>query len=254
MAQAIAVIDVLKRELKARGLTYAEIARRIDMSEANVKRMFSERNFTLERIDEICAAAGIEFTELTREFDQEEHLLTELTVRQEAEIVDDPKLFLVATAVLNLMSYDDILATYTLSAAEVVGLLTRLDRIGIIELRPNNRIKLKIARTFAWIPNGPIQNTFKNHSEDFFGSDFSGATETMLLLNGRLSRAAQLALVDRLKRVAREFSAQHIEDAALPLEQRPPISLLLACRPWLPRLMHRYLRKEAAAVMEVRNR
>jgi len=236
MTQAAAVIDVLKRELKARGLTYAQIAQRIGMSEASVKRMFSERNFTLSRLDQILTAAGIEFADLTRQFGREEHLLTRLTDEQEREIATDPKLFLVAGAVLNLMSFNDIVAEYTLPNAEVVGLLARLDRIGIIELLPNNRIRLKIARTFAWIPNGPIQQAFKNHAHDFFDSAFAGAGETMLLLNGRLSRTAQLALVDRLKRVAREFSAQHIDDAALPLAERPPISLLLACRPWTPAL------------------
>ena len=58
MAQASAVIEVLKGELKARNLTYAVVAQRISMSEASVKRMFSTGNFTLERIDAICAAAG----------------------------------------------------------------------------------------------------------------------------------------------------------------------------------------------------
>jgi transcriptional regulator with XRE-family HTH domain len=252
MAQASAVIDVLKRELKARGLTYAQIAKRIGMSEASVKRMFSERTFTLARLDQILGAAGIEFAELTRHFGREEHLLTQLTEAQEREIVAEPKLFLVACAVLNLMTFSDIVAEYTLPNAEVVGLLARLDRIGIIELLPNNRIRLKIARTFAWIPNGPIQQTFKNHAQDFFDSAFAGTGETMLLLNGRLSRTAQLALVDKLKRVAREFSAQHMDDAALPLAERPPISLLLACRPWTPSLWRPFERssgKSAARLL-----
>jgi transcriptional regulator with XRE-family HTH domain len=246
MAQAGAVVEVLKRELKARGLTYGAIAQRIGMSEASVKRMFSTCNFTLERIDAICAAAGIEFTELTRDFNREHNLLAQLTQMQEREIVDDPKLFLAAMAVLNLMSYDDILSVYTLAPAEVVGLLARLDRIGVIELLPNNRFKLKIARTFAWIPDGPIQTAFKNNAHDFFDSDFGGSAETMLLLNGRLSTANALALVDKLKRVAREFSAQHIEDAQLPLAQRPPISLLLACRPWQPAFMKPFIRAAGA--------
>ena len=246
MAQASAVVDVLKRELKARNLTYSVIAQRIGMSEASVKRMFSTGNFTLERIDAICEAAGIEFTELTRDFNREQNLLTQLTERQEREIVDDPRLFLAAVSVLNLMSFDDIVGAYTLTPAEVVGLLARLDRIGIIELLPNNRVRLKIARTFAWIPNGPIQTAFKNNAGDFFASDFAGSAETMLLLNGRLSRANALALVDKLKRVAREFSAQHIEDAALPLVERPPISILLACRPWQPAFMRPFIKPKPA--------
>ena len=252
MAHASAVVDVLKRELKARSITYAVVAKKIGMSEASVKRMFSTCNFTLERIDAICAAAGIEFTELTRDFNREQHLLTQLTEPQEREIVDDPKLFLVAVSVLNLMSFDDIVSVYTLSPAEVVGLLTRLDRIGVIELLPNNRFKLKIARTFAWIPNGPIQTAFKNNAGDFFDSDFSGSAETMLLLNGRLSKANALALVDKLKRVAREFSAQHIEDAQLPLAERPPISILLSCRPWQPAFMRPFIKaKPAVATRKV---
>jgi transcriptional regulator with XRE-family HTH domain len=246
MAQASAVVDVLKRELKARGVTYAQVAQRIGMSEPSIKRMFSQRNFTLARLDEICTAAGIEFTELTREFNREQHLLTQLTEEQEREIVDDPKLFLVAMSVLNLMSFEDIVNEYTLAPAEVVGLLARLDRIGVIELLPNNRFRLKVARTFAWIPNGPIQTAFKNNAGEFFESDFAAHGETMLLLNGRLSTANALALVDKLKRVAREFSAQHIEDAQLPLAERPPVSLLLACRPWQPAFTRPFTKSKTA--------
>lgn len=244
MASADAVIDVLKSELKARGITYAQVAKRIGMSEASIKRMFSERNFTLERIDQICAAAGVEFTDLAREFNREQHLLAQLTEAQEREIVADPKLFLAAICALNLLSYEDILATYALGEAELVGLLARLDRIGIIELLPNNRFKLRIARTFAWIPNGPIQRAFKSTVDDFFDSAFGGDGELMILLNGRLSRTNALALIDRLKRVAREFSDRHIEDAQLPADARPAMSLLLACRPWHPQFMRQLARPQ----------
>jgi hypothetical protein len=96
----------------------------------------------------------------------------------------------------------------------------------------NNRIKLLVARTFAWIPNGPMMQAFKRHAADFFDADFSQPGELLLLLNGRLSPASTLALVERLQRVAREFSDQHIQDAVLPPAERPPVSLLVACRPW----------------------
>ena len=61
---AAALVDALKRVLKARGLTYADIARGLDLSEASVKRIFSKRDFTLERLDEVCRLAGIDFAEL----------------------------------------------------------------------------------------------------------------------------------------------------------------------------------------------
>jgi transcriptional regulator with XRE-family HTH domain len=247
VAQASAVIDVLKRELKARGLTYAVIAERIGMSEPSIKRMFSQRNFTLERLDEICTAAGIEFTDLARGFDREQHLISRLTEKQESEIVTDAQLFLVAVCVLNHLSFDDILAAYALSEAELVGLLMKLHKMEIIELLPNNRFKLRIARTFAWQPNGPIQKSFKRNADDFFDSAFAAPDELMLLLNARLSRASRAQLVDKLRRLAREFSDQHLEDSHLPLADRAPMSLLLACRPWHPRFMRGHVKQKAAA-------
>ena len=163
--------------------------------------------------------------------------MSRLTVAQEREIVADPKLFLVAICALNLLSFDDILATYELTEVELVGLLVRLDRIGIIELLPNNRFKLRIARTFAWIPNGPIQTAFRSAADDFFDSDFAADDELMILLDGRLARASSAVLIEKLKRLAREFSDQHAEDAQLAAAERPPMTLLLACRPWRPQFM-----------------
>jgi transcriptional regulator with XRE-family HTH domain len=243
MSSAVLLIDQLKRELKARGITYAQLAKSIGMSEASVKRMLAQRNMTLERIDEILDATGIEFAELTDHFDREQKRITQLTAKQEQEVVSDPKLFLTAVCALNLMSYDEILAIYQLTEAELVGLLTRLDKLGFIELLPNNRFKLKVARTFAWVPNGPIMQAFKNNAGDFFDSEFTRQGEVMFLLNARLSPASRMALVDRLKRVAKDFSEQHYEDSHLTPQQREPVSLLIATRTWHLKAMSPYLRK-----------
>jgi DNA-binding Xre family transcriptional regulator len=79
MAGSAALIDVLKRELKARGITYARVARDLGMSEASVKRMFSQKNFTLKRLDAMCRIAHIEFSELTRTLNREEAQISQLT-------------------------------------------------------------------------------------------------------------------------------------------------------------------------------
>lgn len=70
MTKAVQLIDHLKRELKPRGLTYAKLAVTIGMSETSVKRMFAERNMSLDRLDEILKATGVELAELTGQFDR----------------------------------------------------------------------------------------------------------------------------------------------------------------------------------------
>ncbi len=244
MTQAVLLVDQLKRELKSRGITYARLAQLIGMSEASVKRMFSQRNMTLERVDEILTATCIEFAELTDHFDREQQRLAKMTLKQEEQVMNDPLLFLVAICALNLMSAEEMLATYSITEAELVASLLRLDHLGLIDLLPNNRFKLKVARTFAWLPNGPIMQAFKKNAADFFDSEFADAGEALFLLNARLSTASRLALMDRLKRVAREFSEQHYEDAHHPTNQREPVSLLIATRSWHLKAVEPFLRKK----------
>lgn len=233
MAHSAALIDVVKRELKARGITYERVARHLGLSVASVKRMFSRRDFTLKRLDEICELANTEFSDLVRSLHHEEPQISQLTYEQEKAIVADKKLFLVAVCVLNHATFEQIVSTYDISEPECIKLLTRLDRLKFIELQPNNRIKLVVSRTFSWLPDGPIQRFFNEQAHnEFFRSRFQGAGEFMLVVNGMLSDGSSAAMVTRLKRIAREFSDLHNEDVRLPLEQRSAMSLLVAIRHW----------------------
>ena len=56
------LIDSLKRVLKSRHVTYAVLAQRIGMSEASVKRLFSQRTFTLNRLEQVLTALELDFS------------------------------------------------------------------------------------------------------------------------------------------------------------------------------------------------
>ena len=242
---AAALVDALKRILKAKGLTYADIARGLDLSEASVKRIFSRREFTLERLDEVCRIAGVDFAELARAASEQAATSQQLTAAQEEEIVSDPKLLLVALCAVNNWTFDEMVATYDLPAAEATRCLARLDRHRIIELGPGNRIRPLISRSFAWRPGGPIQRFFQARIQDeYLASAFDGPGEVFLFVSGMLSHASRAELIARLKRVARDFTAQHGDDIALPLSRRFGTSLLIAMRPWEPRAF-RSLRHDA---------
>jgi len=242
MPHAITLVDTLKRLLKARGITYGELAARIDMSEASVKRMFSQKNFTLQRLDDILTASGIEFDELSAA-QATPGLISQLTLAQEREIIGDPRLLVVAVSAMNHIGFDDIVRFYDLSEVEVTKYLLRLDRIGFLELLPNNRVKLLIARTFGWIPNGPIQAYFRHEAAaDYLNSRFDGEDEVMRLVNVMLSKQSASALLERLKQVAAEFAQQHQHEIRLPLEQRHAISFIVAARPWVPQAFKALLR------------
>jgi transcriptional regulator with XRE-family HTH domain len=253
MTQTSSLVDALKRALKARGITYAQVARAIAMSEASVKRMFSQESFTLKRFDEICRFGGVDIVDLARAAESKEREISQLTLEQEREIVGNRKLFLAAVCALNHFTFAQILQTYDLTEAELVRLLTRLDRLKVIELAPGNRIRLLVSRTFSWLPDGPIQQFFKTRAQhEFFRSRFDRDGELMLFVNSMLSKSSAAAMIERLKQVANECSRLHEDDVHLPLDKRFGHSLLVAIRPWNIQAFRDLDRAPAAAGVQVR--
>mgnify|MGYP003705233869 CR=1 FL=1 len=62
-----------------------------------------------------------------------------------------------------------------------------LDRLGIIELRPLNRYRLKLAKTFRWRPHGPVMDFFREHALlDYYSGGFDGHGESLLLVHGSI--------------------------------------------------------------------
>jgi len=247
--RSFALVDALKRILKGRGITYAAVATGLGLSQASVKRMFSRREFTLQRLEDVCRIAGVDFAELAHEANAEEVGMSHLTVEQEREIVSDPTLMLVALCAVGNWTLRHIVDTYDIPEAECVRCLVRLDRRKIIELGPDNRIRSLISRTFSWLPGGPIQRYFRERIEsEFLSSKFDRPGELFLFVNGMLSRGSSAEVTARMRRVAGDFADLHAADRALPLSERHGASMLIAMRPWEPRAFRALRRKDQAPV------
>ena len=235
MAQSTALIHSLKRALKSRGLTYALVAKELGMSEANIKRMFSEQRFYLGVFDRICQLMGLEISDLAKIVEREQQSLEQLTELQEQELVADTKLLLITFLVVNGVTFNEIIAHYRFNEPEAIGYLTQLDRLGLIELLPNNRVKLRISPNFAWRSNGPIQQFFTEAlRNDFLNASFDQDGETLYFLSGMIKPASREALATKLKQVANEFRTHNHADAKLAYEDRFVTSMILGIRAWKP--------------------
>jgi hypothetical protein len=195
--------------------------------------MFSSYHFTLERFEQVCQIAGLGITELAREVDSEKNYITHLTLEQEREIVGNAKLFLIAVCALNHMTLEQILEVYDIPKSECIQLLLRLDKIKFLELMTNNRIRLKVASNFAWLPNGPILQYFRTRAQsEYFRSRFDGPNEMIMVVNAMLSPASSAQFAAKLRKLAGEFTELHNDDKHLPIGARRPASVVLALRPW----------------------
>jgi DNA-binding Xre family transcriptional regulator len=233
MSTTADLVLALKQELKASRMTYADLASALQLAESSVKRMLSKGDMPLSRIDAICRALKLDFAELARRVADNQPLLAELTEVQERAVVADKKLLLVAICVLSQWTLEQITSTYRLTDAEAIHCLAQLDRVGIIELKPLNRYRLKLAKTFRWRTHGPVMRYFREHAlTDYFAGSFGGPGEGLLLVHGSVSKGVASSFFDRMQRVAQDFAQQHLADQKLPEKEREGYTLLLAVRSW----------------------
>ncbi len=233
MSTSADLVTALKKELKAAQMTYADLAKALGMAESSVKRMLAKGDMPLSRIDAICRVLKLDFAELARRVADMRPLLAEMTEAQERAVVADKKLLLCAICVLSQWTLEQITTSYRLSEAEGITCLAQLDRIGIIELKPLNRYRLKLAKTFRWRPHGAVMDYFRDHAVlDYFSGGFDGDGEGMLLVHGSISRALAPSFLERMQRVAQDFAQQHQADQKLLEKDREGYTLLLAMRRW----------------------
>jgi DNA-binding Xre family transcriptional regulator len=233
MSTTADLVIALKKELKAAHMTYADLARALSLAESSVKRMLARGDMPLSRIDAICRALKLDFGELARRVADAQPLLKELTQEQEKAVVADKKLLLCAICVLSQWTLEQVTSYYRLGEAECIKYFAQLDRLGIIELRPLNRYRLKLAKTFRWRPHGAVMNYFREHALlDYFSGGFGGAGEGLLLVHGSISRSLAPSFVERMQRVAQDFAQQHQADQKLSGKDREGYTLLLAMRNW----------------------
>jgi len=176
----------------------------------------------------------MDFAELAREVALASPPRRELTLEQERAVVADPKLLLAAICTVSGWTLEQIVDTYTLSKPQAVACLLALDKLGFIELRVNNRYRLKIDKTFRWRPDGPVMQFFREHAvADYFEGGFDGAGELLMLVHGQVTAAQAALFNDRLQRLAQDFAQQHVADQKLAVADKQAYTVLIGMRSWL---------------------
>jgi DNA-binding Xre family transcriptional regulator len=233
MASAEQLITTLKKVLKSRGKTYADLARGLDLSEASIKRLFSEKTFTLQRLDEVCRLLDMDLFELARMARGEADALRQMTLAQEELLASDRKLLGVFYLLRNNREVADIVRDYELSEPECIRLLVKLDRAGLLELLPGNRVRLRVSRHVRHRPSGPLrQKLGAEMVNDFLSVRFDEHGGHFRFEVGELSAASAAMLQRKLDRLAAEFYELSELDTHLPPDERTLYGIALGQRPW----------------------
>ena len=233
--QSARLLQALKAALKESGNTYDDVADHLGLSLSAVKRLLSRGSLSLERLERIADLAGVDLLELVRRAEAARGRVNALSEAQEQALVDDEALLLAAVCLLNRWTLDDLCEVYGFEPVEAVRLLTRLDRLGLIELLPGNRVRLRTTRNFSWLPDGPIHRYFtRQHQSRFLGGSFAAPGAVYQFRFGMISAASATELKRQIEALVERFQALSHRDEVRPRGEGAGTCLLVAMREWEP--------------------
>ena len=236
MSQTSQLIKTLKRFLKSKGMTYRTLAAHLNLSEASIKRLFSQQTFSLKRLEEICSVLNINISDLVKMSDREkeEPLLDFLSMEQERQLAANSKQLMVFYLLVNGWTPPEIVESFTISETEATGIMLALDRLQLIELHPDNKFRLLTSRNFSWRKGGPVWEAYKDQvQQEFFDSDFNNTHERLDLYTGELSLASLQIFNRKVDRLLREFNELAEIDSTLPTAERHAFGVIIGLRPWV---------------------
>ncbi|MFC3203691.1 helix-turn-helix domain-containing protein [Alteromonas oceani] len=237
MSQIKQVTQRLKQLLKEQGMTYKSLSEQLQLSEASIKRCFSQQSFTLERLEQVCEALGLTLSDVFIQVAQTQPRVSQLSEAQERELLENPRLLLAAVCVRDGWQFNEIIDYYAISEPEAVRLMVKLDRLKLIEFLPGNRYRLLIAQDFRWIPGGPLERFMEQEvMVKFMAPKKNEPWAFRFYLRGRYSASSVEIIQRRLNQLTREAAELNEEDARLPINERTHMGLLMAMRPWEPSL------------------
>ena len=229
------IVSSLKRVMKARGVTYAQLAKDIGLSEPSIKRILSRATLTVSRLEQICVALDVSIHEVTRlasELGAE--AADQLTLEQETALAADLKLLACFYLLANGRTPREIMSELSADEKQVRRWLVRLHSLRLVELRTGMRARALTTAAVAWRKDGPVRKVYEKRArEEFMQSRFSGQHEVQMFRSAELSEASWTVFLRKLEKLAGEFRDLAEIDRSLASRDKRSVAVLFAGRPWV---------------------
>ena len=156
-SQVNALLENLRFHLKARGLRQQDVADRMGVGLATVKRWLSGESLNFKRLEELCELANVELYDLISTTENSNsRKQTKFTPTQERALGNDQVLFFLFFALLHDWPVEDCMRDLSLTREEMNEALGKLERLGLLDIRSPDRVRMLTIRDVAWRENGPI--------------------------------------------------------------------------------------------------
>lgn len=234
MSQSTKLISTFKKIIKAKGITYIMLAKKLGVSEPTIKRSLTDADtLSLKRLDSLCSAAGTSLSELIRisDLNLDEKQKT-LTYDQEEALSLELSLFQIFYLLLRQWTPKQIESHFKIPALELNKIMLKLDKLKLIELHEEGKFKLLTSRNIKWTKNGPLYKVFENElRNNFLSKDFAHANEKFSLLSGTMTETSQMKIKEKMIKFEKEIEDIIESDVFLEKEKTESVVIVLAMSP-----------------------
>lgn len=198
------LLKTLKNLFKSKGILYHDVAIALNVSETTIKRYLTGHSLTVDVLESLCKVVDLrlfDLLDLSREETGSDNAMISREI--EEKLAEEPFL----SSLLHLLSKGYSPSTlqrdFQIPEAEMNRYLTTLDRLGLIQLFPYNRIRLKVGRNFNVEKGGPLMRLARDALVYDFFEHFDVAATDWSFGYAKFSQAS----MERARALLAEFLA-----------------------------------------------
>lgn len=175
------IMAVIKQRANALGLTQADLARELSVSLITVKRWYAGKGLRISNLEALSNLMGLKLSEIFALTDSYSAKTFSYTLAQEEALAAEPKLLALFDLLIGGVTLNQIKKRYNIDEKSLTSLLLKLDKLRLIELHANNKIKLVKAGEPLWNESGPLSKKFRSQMiHEFLGSHEKKSTSFMI--------------------------------------------------------------------------
>ncbi len=204
----------LKQVLKNRKMTYADLARKMEVSEPTIKRMFVERDCKMGRLLKLCDILEVSLSDLIERVRRNPDTAFVLPVQVEHKLAREPILFYLFLLLRDGISEAEICERYDISPSRFFLYMRQLEEMDLARTRHDGKIVVFRELRIQFQRHGPLRRIIRDINIQFLietfeapdspVSAFHTLSRRMLPDTAVYIRQELEQLVERVNRMARQ--------------------------------------------------
>ncbi|MFL5814524.1 MAG: helix-turn-helix domain-containing protein [Bdellovibrionia bacterium] len=231
-----AILQALKKTIRARGSTYADLAKKMGVSEVTIKRLFSIDHVSMKHLLSVCDILNVSLLDLAviaRDASHSEYILNEA---QDRFFAASPRHYAIFIDLYRRKPASEVKKYWGLNDRTFFNVLRDLEKLELLDVLPKNNYRFKMSGPVRVPKQGKLIKLFFTHNIEFLEHVQAHADQPECFLQTSevlLSKEHSGKLLNELKEIAKKVRDQSfVDETTLPARQKESVRWLFAFAPY----------------------